>query len=99
MRRQMMTHRQYVWGILSPLILVGVTISLAFLATSALKSTGVMWGQWSATPTAQVCLFGGVSFISLGMVSAVVGPRVGFWGGWSGLWTWASVGTSLDPIG
>ncbi len=90
-RRGEMRAKQFMVGLASwPLILIVAGI-LGWFLQVFLRTAGAMPANWVAHPTAMLLAAWTLGFGAAGLVGAMLGPRTGFLGSWSGIWIWWGV--------
>lgn len=87
-RRRELRLRGFVLGLVSwPLILMVAAI-LGVLLQFFLGVAGATPANWVAHPTPLLFASWALGFGAVALIAALLGRKAGFWGMWSGTWTW-----------
>ncbi len=88
LRARRLDPRQFLRGLCASLLIVAGTATLGFLLQHLMQLSGALPVNWIAHPAAIQFTFWFLA-ISVAITLAVLfAPSCGFWGLWSGVWTW-----------
>ncbi len=83
--------QEYLWGLLSWLIIVAIVAALALLLRVILALAGVTPVNWIAHPLPAEVAFASLAAATVVVSGILLVRRTGFWGMWSGVWSWWAV--------
>lgn len=80
--------QEFLWGLLSWLMIVGFVAVLALLLRFLLALAGATPVNWIAHPLPTEIGFASLAAATVVISGTILSGRAGFWGMWSGVWTW-----------
>ena len=87
-RIKRLSLREFLWGLIAWLITMAVTGGLALLLAYAMRFAGATPVNWVAHPLPLEIAFWSLSIAVVVTCGIFFAGRAGFWGLWSGVWTW-----------
>lgn len=80
--------RDFLWGFLAWLAVIVAAATLALVLLNLLKLGRAFPSEWVAHPVSAELAFWCVAFAAVFSAVKLVAGRSGYWGLWSGMWTW-----------
>ncbi|MGH9757151.1 MAG: M28 family peptidase, partial [Candidatus Acidiferrales bacterium] len=90
-RTRRLEPNAFVWGLFGWLEIVVVTGMLALILQWVIRWAGALPVNWVAHPLPLQVAFWSLGFSAVVVVTLASARRAGFWGLWTGVWTWWSL--------
>ena len=90
-RTRRLEPNAFVWGLFGWLEIVVVTSMLALILQWVIRWAGALPVNWVAHPLPLQVAFWSLGFSAVVVVTLASARRAGFWGLWTGVWTWWSL--------
>lgn len=87
-QKKRLTPAAFLWGLLSWLAMILVTVPAALLLQWLLRLAGALPVNWIAHPLPLEIAFWSLAITVVTSLALMFAPRAGFWGLWAGVWTW-----------
>jgi hypothetical protein len=91
MRANRLALKEYLWGLLAWLVVIVVIGVAALVLQWLIRLAGALPVTWVAYPIPLQVAFGSLATAVVVTLSIFFTRRSGFWGLWSGVWTWWAV--------